>query len=99
MTDALTSNEMTDDIRRIADTVEQNGGWHIAALKLREAADTLDRMREALKGVIVCGSHLEAVGIADRALKGKAWVELCTHGNDPARCIYQECNSESSHEK
>lgn len=77
---ALTSNEMTADIRRIADTVEQNGGWHIAAVKLRAAADEIDRLRAALHRIVFladdCGDSYEelceARDIARAALSGEA---------------------------
>lgn len=35
----------------IADAIEQNGGWHIAALKVREAADEIERLRAALQWI------------------------------------------------
>lgn len=35
----------TSELRTIAQTIDENGGWHIAALKVLDAADELDRHR------------------------------------------------------
>lgn len=40
-----TSNDLCDSLRRIADTIETNGGWHIAAIKVRAGADEIERLR------------------------------------------------------
>lgn len=43
----LSSKESdTAGLRRIADTIEQNGGWHIAALHVRGAADELEALQQ-----------------------------------------------------
>lgn len=56
--------EMLHSLRSIADTIEQNGGWHIAALKVRAAADEIERLtRES-------AHHLE-----ERLNAGKAMRE------------------------
>lgn len=40
----MAEDELCASLRRIADTVETNGGWHIAALKVRAAADEIERL-------------------------------------------------------
>jgi hypothetical protein len=37
-----------DELRAIADTIEANGGWRIAAVKVRAAALELERLRKLL---------------------------------------------------
>jgi hypothetical protein len=36
-------------LQTIAETIDTNGGWHIAALKIMEAAGELDRLRARLE--------------------------------------------------
>lgn len=42
----MAEDELCASLRRIADTVETNGGWHIAALKVRAGAEEIERLRE-----------------------------------------------------
>jgi hypothetical protein len=42
--DSATNPSDTNELRQIADTIERNGGWHIAAVKVRAAADRLDAL-------------------------------------------------------
>src|SRR2546421_3507787 len=39
------STELCASLRRIADTVETNGGWRIAAIKIRGAVEEIDKLR------------------------------------------------------
>lgn len=44
MDSATHASDFTNELRQIADTIERNGGWHIAAIKVRAAADRLDEL-------------------------------------------------------
>lgn len=44
MDSATSPSDFTNELRQIADTIERNGGWHIAAVKVRAAADRLDEL-------------------------------------------------------
>ena len=67
----------THELRQIAQTIESNGGWHIAAIKVRAAANELEalaaeneRLRkrvESMLRVVDCASILSDIRESDGA--------------------------------
>jgi hypothetical protein len=64
----VSETTLSDELKTIADTVEMNGGWNIAALKIHQAIERIAQLEAALKKIVNSCTSMDDAWARDIAI-------------------------------